>query len=183
MGALPDPTPPRGAQPLKSPDQAPPLFAVPGRSAPAPRREEPRPAPPTPAAPQVAEPVVEPDLPPAEPAPATPSPASEAGPVVEGETPQEGFVPVVGEPWWAHLRPPDVWNTPAPTVGEEIARARRGDHLPQSGPWRTAELVRTWISALINTVLLLLVHVNRSAGRQAVLLLFVAGIALVLATR
>ena len=181
MGALPDPTPPRGAQPLKSPDQAPPLFAVPGRSAPAPRREEPRPAPQAAPVPEVAEPVVEPDPAPAEPAPATPSPASEAGPVVE--TPQEGFVPVVGEPWWASLRPPDVWNTPAPTVGEEIARARRGDHLPQDGPWRTAELVRTWISALINTVLLLLVHVNRSAGRQAVLVLFVAGIALVLATR
>lgn len=174
MGALPDREPLVGAQPFRSPDQAPPLFAVPGRSAPG--REEPPPAPPSPepAPLETGEPVVE---------PAPPEPVSvpaSAEPKVDRGRDQEEFV---GVPWWAHLRPPDVWNTPAPTLAEEVARARRGDHLPESGPWRTVEVVRAWISALINTALLLLVHVNRSAGRQAVMVLFVAVIVTVLATR
>ncbi|WP_110052212.1 hypothetical protein [Nocardiopsis sp. L17-MgMaSL7] len=89
----------------------------------------------------------------------------------------------VSEPWWARLRPPDVWDTPAPTLREEIALARRGDHLPQSGPWRAAEITRTSVSTAINAVLLLLVHINRSAARQAVLLAFIGALALVLALR
>ncbi|MFE9247048.1 hypothetical protein [Nocardiopsis sp. NPDC006938] len=89
----------------------------------------------------------------------------------------------VSSPWWTRLRPPDVWDTPAPTLREEIARARRGDHLPESGPWRAVEITRTSVSTAINAVLLLLVHINRSAARQAALLAFIGAIALVLALR
>lgn len=92
---------------------------------------------------------------------------------------------VAARPWgWVGwLRPPDVWDTPPPTVRQELARAWRGDHLPETGPWRYAELVRAVVSALVNTVLLVLVHVNHSAGRQAVALLLVAAVVLVYAAR
>lgn len=148
MGALPDREPPPGA-PHRRPEQAPPLRAVPG----------PRPAPEPEPGPETAPP---PPPPPA-PEPEKPAPAPEAE-----DRPAR----------WAGLRPPDIWNTPAPTLREEIARVRRGDHLPDSGPWRVAEQTRMWVSALLIAGLLLLVHVNRSAARQAVFTLFIAALVL-----
>lgn len=173
MGALPDHAPPLGA--TRRPEDAPPLFAVSARPVPAPEPEEPE-------APEGVEEVADSESGTQSPSePGVQAPPTE--PVDQDHQEQEEFPALVGEPWWARLRPPDVWHTPAPTLAEEIARARRGDHLPESGPWRVAELVRTWISALCNAGLLLVVHANRSAARQTVLLLFVAVFALVLATR
>lgn len=176
MGALPDHAPPLGA--TRRPEDAPPLFAVSARPVPAPEPEEPE-------APEGVEEVADSESGtqgPSEPGVQAP-PTEPVDQDHQDHQEQEEFPALVGEPWWARLRPPDVWHTPAPTLAEEIARARRGDHLPESGPWRVAELVRTWISALCNAGLLLVVHANRSAARQTVLLLFVAVFALVLATR
>lgn len=156
MGALPDREPPPGA-PHRRPEQAPPLRAVPG----------PRPAPEPEPGPETAPP----PAPPPAPEPEKPAPAPEA---TEEHTPTEEDRPAR----WAGLRPPDIWNTPAPTLREEIARVRRGDHLPDSGPWRVAEQTRMWVSALLIAGLLLLVHVNRSAARQAVFALFIAALVL-----
>lgn len=148
MGALPDREPPPGA-PHRRPEQAPPLRAVPG----------PRPAPEPEPGPETAPPPTPPPAP--EPEKLAPAPEAEDRPAR-----------------WTGLRPPDIWNTPAPTLREEIARVRRGDHLPDSGPWRVAEQTRMWVSALLIAGLLLLVHVNRSAARQAVFALFIAALVL-----
>ncbi|MGI5119302.1 hypothetical protein ACQEU5_07125 [Marinactinospora thermotolerans] len=72
------------------------------------------------------------------------------------------------------LRPPDVWNTPAPTLREEVARVMEGSHLPDQAWLRRAETARAVVSAGISAVLLLLVHINRSAARQGVALLVLA---------
>lgn len=178
MGALPDPASPipgtRHDHRL-DPRSAPPLRAVPGPRPTAPDAEPtPPPAPPTPA------PAPEPPAP----EPAAPAPdAPQGAPEQDGDDHGQDQEVLEGPPWWAHLRPPDLWDTPAPTIREELARAWRGDHLPESGPWRYAETARTGVSALINVVLLALVHINRSAGRQAAALLFAAAVFLVLATR
>jgi hypothetical protein len=74
----------------------------------------------------------------------------------------------------AALRPPDIWDTPAPTLREEVRRAMEGSHLPANPAWRAAEVARTVASTGVNALLLLLVHVNRSAARQAVIVLVVA---------
>lgn len=86
--------------------------------------------------------------------------------------------------WWGwvgRLRPPDVWDTPAPTLREEWVRTVEGAHLPAAVWLRRAEVVRQAVSMALIAGLLLLVHVNRSAGRQAVALVVVA--ALVVAFR
>jgi hypothetical protein len=77
------------------------------------------------------------------------------------------------------VRVPDIWGAPAPSLREEIARVRRGDHLPE-GWLRYAELCRAWASAVVIAVLLLLVEANRSAGRQAVLAVLVLAAVLIL---
>ena len=97
----------------------------------------------------------------------------------ESAGPQQADDPEAGErpAWWEHLlRPPDVWNRPAPALAEEVARVRAGDHLPESGPWRRAEQVRSWISVVIIAALLLAIEANRSAGRQALTLLIAAAL-------
>ncbi|MFJ9558399.1 hypothetical protein ACIRPH_31715 [Nocardiopsis sp. NPDC101807] len=182
MGALPDREPPSRA-PLRSPEAAPSLWAVPARrpadtepestptSTPAPPPAVPRPAPPA--------------APPAEPREPAPTPAPEPDPLpaddvdVEDQEHEE-FEDDDRGPWWANLRPPDIWGTPPPTLAEEIARVRAGEHLPASGPWRVAEQTRMWVSAVLIAGLLLLVYVNRSAARQAVAVLFVAAVVIVI---
>lgn len=89
-----------------------------------------------------------------------PGPDPEAG----AESPEEAEEPRARRK--VLLRPPDVWNTPGPSLAEEVARVRSGEHLPAAGPWRRAEQVRSWVSVLIIAALLLAVEANRSAGRQ-----------------
>jgi len=79
--------------------------------------------------------------------------------------------------WVGWFRPPDIWDTPAPTLREEWERTLKGAHLPTNVWLRRAEVARQAISIAIIACLLMLVHVNRSAGRQAVALLVVAALA------
>ena len=82
----------------------------------------------------------------------------------------------------AALRPPDVWNTPAPTLRDEVARALAGEHLPSHPVLRYAEAARALVSALISAALLLIVHANRSAARQGAALIALAALTAALHT-
>ena len=166
MGALPDHEPQPGA-PYSDPESAPPLQVVPGQRpvTPAPPPSAPPPAPP--AAPEEPRRSEEPQ-------------GSEEQPAPENDAaPQEETDDHVHTSWWERLNPPDIWDSPAPTLREEVARARRGDHLPETGLWRMAEQARMGVSVSIIAMLLLLVHINRSAARQGLCLAGLAALFLI----
>lgn len=148
MGALPDREPLVGAQPSKSPDQAPPLFAVPGRpiAAPAPRPEP------------VAPPAPEPE----------PAPGSAVDPQDQQEVAHEQEEPS-GErlrAWFqGHMEGLDVWSKPIPPLGQIWEKALKGDHLPASPVWRLGEIARLVVSLPLSAAAYLLAFSLVSAPR------------------
>lgn len=158
MGALPDREPLVGAQPSKRPDQAPPLFAVPGRpiAAPAPRPE--------PVAPSEPEP--------------EPAPGSAVDPQDQEEVAHEQEEPS-GERlrvWFqGHMEGLDVWSKPIPPLGQIWEKALKGDHLPASPVWRVGEIARLVVSLPLSAAAYLLAFSLVSAPRTVGL--FVVAIA------
>lgn len=161
MGALPDREPPAGAEPYKSPDQAPPLFAVPGA------RSEPAPATP-PAPPKAAQ----------RPAPPAASPATSVEPAVEEKTGGLDLDKVTALRAWAveHLRPPDLLNESSPGLKGLWEQALKGDHLPDNPVVRVAEVARLVVSLPLIGVAVLLAWSCVSAARQAALALAVLAV-------
>lgn len=168
MGALPEHESPVGAQ-RRSPEMAPPLRAVPRReqSPPETGGAGPRSAPPLPEAP-VAEPV----------APDADQTGQQAA--SSGEALEEGggldLDRIAALRAWAgeHLRPPDVWNAPAPPLRQLWAQTLAARHLPSAPVVQVAERVRVAISLPLVGGLCLLAWCLTSAARTAALLV-VAG--------
>lgn len=147
MGALPDREPLVGAQ-SKSPDQAPPLFAVPRRPAPGARSAEPPRSGPVEAAP-----TTEPERP------------TEASPqeVDQQEASGERL-----KAWFqGHMQGLDVWSKPIPPLSQIWERALKGDHLPASPVWRVGEIARLVVSLPLSALAYLLAFSLVSAPRTA----------------
>lgn len=169
MGALPDPASPAVGTPMRRPEAAPPLRAVPRR------RTEPEPAPPpTTSAPP--------------PAATTRTPRPE-----ESTTPEPGPVSagsgldldkVAALRTWAgeHLRPPDLVHQAAPGLKHLWEQAVKGDHLPDNRVLRAAEVVRLAVSLPVIAASVLLAWSLVSAARTAALLLGVAALWVVAST-
>ena len=180
---LPDREPPMGA-PLRRPEAAPSLWAVPARRP----ATEPEPTPtstpvPPPAAPRPAPPT-------APPAPAAPAEGDDDQD--QDEAPARGLDldQVAAARAWvaAHLRPPDLLNQATPGLRQLWEQALQGDHLPAHPVLRVAEVARLVVSLPVIALAVLLAWTCVSAARQAALALvltslWVLGIALVGAVR